>query len=98
MAEYTARDFVTVVDEDGNESEVPKAWLGTGLLPAGTSKADGRRRAAVKDAPAALVAAQKAQADAESAVAALAKENEALKAELAKATVPAAPAPAPEQK
>lgn len=40
---YTEKDFVDVVDEQGNElPPIPKRWLGTDLVPAGVVKADGK--------------------------------------------------------
>ena len=85
MAQYTAKDFVTVVDEDGHETEVPKAWLGTSLLGEGVKKAEApRRRSSAKDEAAeALEAAEKARADAVAAAAASAKEAEELRAKVA---------------
>lgn len=65
MGEYKRSDFVTVVDEDGIESEVPKTWVGTGLLPEGVKKVDGRRRSPARDAAAEL---DEAKAAAEAAV------------------------------
>lgn len=40
MAVYTEKDFVDVVDGEGNALDpVPKQWLGTDLVPAGVKKA-----------------------------------------------------------
>lgn len=48
MKTYQDKDFVEVVDGDGNpvpgfEAPVPAAWVGTDLLPEGTKK-KGRSR------------------------------------------------------
>lgn len=40
MPAYSAKDFVDIVDKDGNALDpVPKTWLGTDLVPAGVTKA-----------------------------------------------------------
>lgn len=82
MSVYTEKDMVTVVDEDGNESEVPKKWLGTSLLPEGVKKAEGtRRRATAKDPVAEELAEAKAAAEAAAAeVVKLQAQVDALKA------------------
>lgn len=39
MKTYTEKDMVDVVDEAGNDlSAIPKAWLGTDLVPAGVKQ------------------------------------------------------------
>lgn len=80
MGEYKRTDYVTVVDEDGTESEVPKAWLGTELLPEGVKKVDGRRRSQAKDSAAEALEA------AEGAAKASAEEAERAKAEVERLT------------
>lgn len=95
MGEYKASDFVTVADEHGVESEVPKAWLGTSLLPEGVKKTDGRRRPPAKDAAADALAEAKGAADvavkeAADAKAALAKAEEEIAALKAAAEATAA--------
>lgn len=50
MKTYTDKDFVDVVDEAGEPAgSVPKAWVGTDLLPAGVKPAKGSRQAKPKD-------------------------------------------------
>lgn len=58
MAAYDAKDYVEVVDADGNPIDgfahpVPKQWIGTDLLPAGAKKKGGARSGGRSTEPAA---------------------------------------------
>lgn len=64
-------DFVDVIDEHGAISSVPKAWVGTRLLPKGTKEAteENVRIAKAKDDPGGQVDVDQLRADVEAEVA-----------------------------